>query len=90
MCNHPNIIRLYGSRQDDNSVYLLLEYASGGELFDRIGKRHHIPNIFYMLYINICYLYNSIFILVITKYGGLLSNLTESIKNLPKAKRATA
>ena len=44
MCNHPNIIRLYGSRQDDNSVYLLLEYASGGELFDRIGERPHIPN----------------------------------------------
>ena len=49
MCNHPNIIRLYGSRQDDNSVYLLLEYASGGELFDRIGKRPHIPNIYHVM-----------------------------------------
>jgi len=37
MCNHPHIVRLYGSRQDAANQYLLLEYASGGELFDRIG-----------------------------------------------------
>ena len=29
---------MYGTRDDENSVYMLLEYASGGELFDRIGE----------------------------------------------------
>ncbi|XP_067947691.1 serine/threonine-protein kinase Chk1-like [Watersipora subatra] len=36
ICNHDNIIRMYGTREDATSVYMLLEYASGGELFDRI------------------------------------------------------
>ncbi|XP_065207747.1 serine/threonine-protein kinase grp-like isoform X2 [Planococcus citri] len=34
--SHPNIIGYYGQRQNDTSVYIFLEYASGGELFDRI------------------------------------------------------
>lgn len=33
---HPNILRLLGKRIEINRVYLFLEYASGGELFDRI------------------------------------------------------
>ena len=36
--DHENIIRLYGSRQEGPIEYLFLEYACGGELFDRIGK----------------------------------------------------
>ncbi|KAF6031890.1 CHEK1 [Bugula neritina] len=36
MCNHDNIIRVYGQRQDEVAIYLLLEYAPGGELYDRI------------------------------------------------------
>jgi len=36
MLNHDNIIRFYGSRKDGLTEYLFLEYASGGELFDRI------------------------------------------------------
>lgn len=35
--SHSNIIAYYGQRQDQNYVYMFLEYASGGELFDRIG-----------------------------------------------------
>lgn len=34
---HPHIITYYGQRQDQNYVYMFLEYSSGGELFDRIG-----------------------------------------------------
>ncbi|KAG8187954.1 hypothetical protein JTE90_027724 [Oedothorax gibbosus] len=30
---HPNILRLYGYFYDDSRVYLVLEYAPGGELF---------------------------------------------------------
>ena len=38
MVNHESIIRFYGQRKCNNFQYLFLEYASGGELFDRIGK----------------------------------------------------
>ena len=38
MLNHERIIKYYGSRKDGKVQYLFLEYASGGELFDRIGK----------------------------------------------------
>ena len=37
MLRHDNIIRFFGQRTEEGSVcYLFLEYASGGELFDRI------------------------------------------------------
>lgn len=34
---HENIIRCYGHKRENNTEYIFLEYASGGELFDRIG-----------------------------------------------------
>lgn len=36
--NHPNIIRFFGHRHHNDKYYIFLEYASGGELFDRIGN----------------------------------------------------
>jgi len=36
--NHPSIIKYYGQRHSKDNYYIFLEYASGGELFDRIGK----------------------------------------------------
>ncbi|XP_056141151.1 serine/threonine-protein kinase Chk1 [Lampris incognitus] len=33
---HPNIVRFFGHRKEGPTVYLFLEYCSGGELFDRI------------------------------------------------------
>ena len=36
LLTHPNIIKFYGSRNDENNEYIFLEYASGGELFDKI------------------------------------------------------
>lgn len=35
--NHPNVIRLISTHEDEDAMYLLMEYASGGELFDRIS-----------------------------------------------------
>lgn len=35
--SHENIIDYYGQRQDQNFMLIFIEYASGGELFDRIG-----------------------------------------------------
>lgn len=36
MLKHENIIKLYGQRLDGGIHYIFLEYAGGGELFDRI------------------------------------------------------
>lgn len=33
MMNHPNVVRLYGTFQDRDSVYLMTEFIGGGELF---------------------------------------------------------
>lgn len=33
-----HILRYFGKRSHDDVEYLFLEYAAGGELFDRIGK----------------------------------------------------
>ena len=36
---HPNILRLYGYFYDKEKVYLILEYANGGELYKRLQKK---------------------------------------------------
>lgn len=35
---HPNCLRLFGYFHDDNKVYLVLEYASGGSVNDQLRK----------------------------------------------------
>ena len=35
---HPNILRLYGFFHDEQRIFLLLEYAPGGELYRRMQK----------------------------------------------------
>lgn len=35
---HSSIVRYFGQRHSKDYYYIFLEYASGGELFDRIGK----------------------------------------------------
>lgn len=34
--NHPNIIKLYGHFQDDYHIFLLMEYAEGGVLMQKL------------------------------------------------------
>lgn len=34
---HPHILRYFGTRRQNDIEYIFLEYAAGGELFDRIG-----------------------------------------------------
>lgn len=43
MCSHPHIVKLYGSRVHNDMHYLMLEYACGGELFDRIEPDVGMP-----------------------------------------------
>jgi len=35
---HSSIIKYFGHRHSKDNYFIFLEYASGGELFDRIGK----------------------------------------------------
>ncbi|XP_037958541.1 serine/threonine-protein kinase grp [Teleopsis dalmanni] len=45
MLQHPHILRYFGKRSHQDIEYIFLEYAAGGELFDRIepdvGMAHH-------------------------------------------------
>jgi serine/threonine-protein kinase CHEK1 len=34
--SHQNIIKLFGTHEDQECVYLIMEYAAAGELFDKI------------------------------------------------------
>lgn len=43
--NHPNILKFFGKRTQGSIEYIFLEYAAGGELFDRIGKSKRASSI---------------------------------------------
>ncbi|XP_014211812.1 serine/threonine-protein kinase grp [Copidosoma floridanum] len=43
MLSNPNIIQYFGQRSELNVEYIFLEYASGGELFDRIEPDVGMP-----------------------------------------------
>lgn len=34
---HTHVLRCFGTRRQNDIEYIFLEYAAGGELFDRIG-----------------------------------------------------
>lgn len=38
---HPNILRLYGYFYDESCIYLVLEYASQGELYKQLSKQKY-------------------------------------------------
>uniref|UniRef100_A0A2P2HZS5 non-specific serine/threonine protein kinase n=1 Tax=Hirondellea gigas TaxID=1518452 RepID=A0A2P2HZS5_9CRUS len=44
MLKHPNIIKFFGSRREGLMQYMFLEYAVGGELFDRIEPDVGMPS----------------------------------------------
>lgn len=41
LMDHPNIIKLYETFEDNRMIYLVLELCTGGELFDRIIDNGH-------------------------------------------------
>jgi serine/threonine protein kinase len=38
--DHPNIIKIFDLYEDKSNYYIITEYCSGGELYDRIKKLH--------------------------------------------------
>ena len=40
---HPYVVKLYYAFQDHEKLYLILEYAQGGELFERMRSEHMFP-----------------------------------------------
>lgn len=42
--DHPNVIRLYDFFVEDDNMFLVLEYCSGGTLEERISNKRDMPN----------------------------------------------
>jgi serine/threonine-protein kinase Chk1 len=47
LLTHPNILKFFGKRTQGTIEYIFLEYAAGGELFDRIGKSQSMKCFFW-------------------------------------------
>jgi serine/threonine protein kinase len=43
-CVHPNIVKLYDSFQERESVYIVLEYLSNGNLYNYIQKKKKLDD----------------------------------------------
>ena len=41
--DHPNFVKLYEIIENTERIYLIMEYASGGELFDYIVAKDRLP-----------------------------------------------
>jgi serine/threonine protein kinase len=41
--DHPNFVHLYEIIENSERIYLIMEYASGGELFDYIVSKDRLP-----------------------------------------------
>jgi calcium-dependent protein kinase len=39
--DHPNIVRVYEYFQDEKFIFIVMEFVTGGELFDKIIEVHH-------------------------------------------------
>ena len=69
-CRHPNCLKMYGFFHDEKRIYLLLEYAAKGELYELLTKakkfteadaanvRFAFPQIKKMLCLFFCHFYN--------------------------------
>ena len=42
MFNHPHIVKHYEFIDTPSDIFMVIEYASGGELFDLISRRERV------------------------------------------------
>lgn len=40
--NHPNIVKFFTSIEDNNNLYIVMEYCDGGDLMNRINKQRGV------------------------------------------------
>ncbi|XP_050228508.1 serine/threonine-protein kinase Aurora-3 [Mercurialis annua] len=40
--DHPNVLRLFGWFHDEERIFLILEYAEGGELYKKLKKKRYL------------------------------------------------
>ncbi|CAK0895870.1 unnamed protein product, partial [Prorocentrum cordatum] len=43
--DHPNIVKLFQHFEDSDSIYLLLEFATGGQLYAHMRQRGVLPDL---------------------------------------------
>ncbi|MEW5301362.1 MAG: hypothetical protein WDW36_004225 [Sanguina aurantia] len=62
--NHPHIVDFYAAFEDDARIYLVMEYAAGGDLFDevkrlggRVGERQVVQRVMYPFLCALVYLH---------------------------------
>jgi serine/threonine protein kinase len=41
--NHPNIVKLYACFDDDKNIYVVLEVAMGGQLYQQLRRSEPMP-----------------------------------------------
>eukprot|EP00268_Persea_americana_P006904 TRINITY_DN1249_c0_g2_i2.p1 TRINITY_DN1249_c0_g2~~TRINITY_DN1249_c0_g2_i2.p1 ORF type:complete len:444 (+),score=85.47 TRINITY_DN1249_c0_g2_i2:95-1426(+) len=44
LLKHPNVVRLYEVIASKTKIYMVLEYVTGGELFDKIEHKRRLPD----------------------------------------------
>ena len=84
--NHPNIVKLVDFLQEKDTVYLIMEYVSGGNLFDFINRNNRISKkmihrIFYNVLEGVQYLHKKAIILRDLKPENILINPENRIKS---------
>ena len=83
MLRHDNIIRYYGQRMRDNLTYLFLEYADGGELFDRIGLPLEHYTYMYVMYNTVDTLYCTLAQCAFAIFSPLMPHIDDLLLPLP-------
>ncbi|BFU21794.1 protein kinase, putative [Entamoeba histolytica HM-1:IMSS-B] len=64
LSNHPNVVKLYDVYEDEKTILMVIEYMSGGELYDQIIQRGSFTeadasDIVYQILSALCYIHSN-------------------------------